>query len=100
MTLEERRRLLTDISEKTGDNEEVMNMLKQLEQDNDAGFQREDVYDGDEKWKDKYEKLRTIYRERFFNNGDDMERKEYEVKEETTEAGEVSFDSLFVDWKE
>lgn len=99
MTVEERKELLMNISEKTGDNEEVMDMLKQLQDDNDTGFQREDVYDGDETWKNKYEKLRKIYRDRFFNGDDKMVKTEYTMTETATDSEvdneNVSFESLF-----
>ena len=98
MTPEERTNIYTRISEITGDNEEVMDLLGQLKNDADenqsSNYTDSDVMDKDGvRWSEKYAQAQKRYRERFFGGAPDD--KEEEPEEKHDEAETINFDDLF-----
>lgn len=98
MTAEERTAIYTHISELTGDNEEVMELLGQLQKDADenqsSAYTDSDVMDKDGvRWSEKYAQAQKRYRERFF--GGAYEVKDEEPEEKPVEAETINFDDLF-----
>ena len=98
MTPEERTYIYTRISEITGDNEEVMNLLGQLKKDADesqpSNYTDSDVMDKDGvRWSEKYAQAQKRYRERFFGGAPEV--KEEEPEEKPVEAENINFDDLF-----
>lgn len=98
MTPEERTAIYTHISELTGDNEEVMELLGQLQKDADenqpSNYTDSDVMDKDGvRWSEKYAQAQKRYRERFFGGAPDV--KEEEPEEKPNEAESINFDDLF-----
>lgn len=98
MTPEERTAIYTQISELTGDNEEVMELLGRLQKDateNQASnYTDSDVMDKDGvRWSDKYAQAQKRYRERFFGGAPEV--KEEEPEEKPDEAETINFDDLF-----
>lgn len=98
MTPEERTNIYTRISEITGDNEEVMDLLGQLKKDADesqpSNYTDSDVMDKDGvRWSEKYAQAQKRYRERFFGGAPEV--KEEEPEEKPIEAESINFDDLF-----
>lgn len=98
MTPEERTAIYTHISELTGDNEEVMELLGQLQKDANENqtstYTDSDVMDKDGvRWSEKYAQSQKRYRERFF--GGAPEDNEEEPEEKPDEAETINFDDLF-----
>ena len=92
MTREELTAKITRISELSGDNAEVMETLREI-QDGYAEpeFTREQVYNNNgETWEQSYKNMVTKYRETFFA-GDNKPNK----IEETEVSEEIKFDDLF-----
>lgn len=100
LTPEKRKELFVKISELSGDNEEVMSSLAELQQDdaerdsNSNTYGDSDVMDADgERWDKKYHDLQSKYRERFFTpdptHSDDRE------EEDTPKPSNITFDDLF-----
>jgi hypothetical protein len=99
LTTEQRKALFLKISELSGDNEDIMNSLAELQQDdterdsNSNTFTEADVQDSDGvRWKEKYTQMKTKYRERFFG-GSTVEEREPEVKPDASES--ITIDDLF-----
>ena len=97
MTAEERTAIYTHISELTGDNEEVMELLGQLQKDADenqpSNYTDSDVMDKDGvRWSEKYAQAQKRYRERFFGGATDVKE---EPEEKPDEAETINFDDLF-----
>lgn len=101
LSMEERRAKFMKISELAGDNDEIMTELKSLQDDDSeregAGskYSESDVIAEDGKrWSEKYEEMRTKYREAFFAGA---EPKEEEITDppEKNPAEEITFDDLF-----
>lgn len=95
MTPEERKAKFMRISELSGDNEEIMNALAELQKDevetSMPTYSESDVMDKDGvRWDKKYTDLQEKYRERFFTPSEP----EAEV-EPIKEAEEITFDDLF-----
>lgn len=98
MTAEERTTIYTRISELTGDSEEVMELLGQLQKDADENqpttYTDSDVMDKDGvRWSEKYAQAQKRYRERFFGGAPEV--KEEEPEEKPVEAENINFDDLF-----
>lgn len=98
MTPEERTNIYTRISEISGDNEEVMNLLGQLQKHADesqpSNYTDSDVMDKDGvRWSEKYAQAQKRYRERFFGGAPEV--KEEEPEEKPNEAESINFDDLF-----
>ena len=98
MTAEERTAIYAHISELTGDNEEVMELLGQLQKDADENqpstYTDSDVMDNDGvRWSEKYAQAQRRYRERFFGGAPEV--KEEEPEEKPVEAENINFDDLF-----
>lgn len=95
MTPEERKAKFMRISELSGDNEEIMNTLAELQKDeanaSESAYSDSDVMDKDGvRWDKKYSDLQEKYRERFFTPS------EPEVEPEPVkEAETITFDDLF-----
>lgn len=92
MTREELTAKITRISELSGDNTEVMETLREIQEGYaEPEFTREQVYNNNgETWEQSYNNMVTKYRETFFA-GDNKPNKieEREVSEE------ITFDDLF-----
>lgn len=98
MTPEERTAIYTQISELTGDNEEVMELLGRLQKDasenHPSNYTDSDVMDKDGvRWSDKYAQAQKRYRERFFGGAPEV--REEEPEEKPDEAETINFDDLF-----
>ena len=98
MTAEERNAIYTHISELTGDNEEVMELLGQLQKDADenqpSNYTDSDVMDKDGvRWSEKYAQAQKRYRERFFGGASEV--KDEEPEDKPVEAETINFDDLF-----
>ena len=100
LTAEQRKALFIKISELSGDNEDIMNSLAELQQDdtergsNNNTFTEADVQDKDGvSWKQKYDDMRTKYRERFFSGP--ATEPDPEPEPEPDDAESITFDDLF-----
>lgn len=100
LTKEQRKAIFMKISELSGDNEEIMTQLSDLQKDDEERdtsspqYSVDDVQDKDGvKWQQKYNDMKTKYRERFFSPSE-PEKKEPEEKEEKP-ANDITFDDLF-----
>ena len=93
--------VLKTISEMGGDNEDLMGLLKELQDEYDSrgeSYGKSDVYDDDGKsWKEKYEESRQRYRDRFFSSGELAKQDQQEDVKKDSESGDISFDDLFSD---
>lgn len=101
LTEEQRKALFMKISELSGDNEDIMNSLAELQQDdvergnNKTTYSDADVQDKDGvRWEKKYNDMKTKYRERFFGAGTAEHEPEPEPEPEQ-KAEKVTFDDLF-----
>ena len=97
---EQRTALFMKISELSGDNEEIMNSLAELQQDdtergsNTNTFTEADVQDSDGvRWQEKYNQMKTKYRERFFSGGKPEEEPDPQDKPDASES--ITIDDLF-----
>lgn len=99
MTNEERIQKLTRIAEICNDNEEAMNLLKEIQDDSpvDNGYTDADVMDKDGvRWSDKYAESKRQYRERFFSGSTKDEEPDITDEEEKRRDSEsINFDDLF-----
>lgn len=94
-TIDEAKAIIRDIGYKYSHNDELLEELKTV---NDAlcsseMYSRDDVFDGEERWCDKYNKLREKYIDRFFNGGDEEEKTPENEPEK--EEQEITIESLF-----
>lgn len=92
MTREELTAKITRISELSGDNTEVMETLREIQESYaEPEFTREQVYNNNgETWEQSYNNMVTKYRETFFaGNNKPNKIEEKEVGEE------ITFDDLF-----
>lgn len=102
------------ISEFSGDNEEIMNKLKEINdfvkkslddldraKEETSAYKQEEVMDTDGiSWKDKYIDMKNKYRDRFFNAGDTAFINEVEKRTDDTdkfvdERKETTIEDLF-----
>lgn len=83
------------ISELSGDNEEVMNLLNDIQQErNEPQFTQNDVFDSDGvRFSEKYGNLQKQYRERFFSTI--PETKEEQKKDVEKDSENLTFEALF-----
>lgn len=100
LTDEQRKAIFIKISELSGDNEEIMNSLAELQRDDaERGSGNThtdaDVMDKDGvKWEQKYRDMQAKYRERFFGgNPEPVEPPPTEPEPDKAET--ISFDDLF-----
>ena len=95
LTTEEFTAHIHRISELSGDNEEVMNLLNDIQQDRtEPQFTETDVFDTDGKrFSEKYGNLQKQYRERFFSSI--PETKEEQKKDIEKDSENLTFESLF-----
>lgn len=96
---EELKATFTDIISKSGDNEEIMTSLKNImeklvDETDDVVYKKEDVYDGEELWKEKYQKMREKYIDTFLSGDIIKDNKEDEVLPEK-EPEEIQINDLF-----
>lgn len=87
--------ILTSVSEKLGDSEEVMDSLKKIQEDYDERIKNEtEAYDADGvSYKEKYDNVQRRYRERFFTSGEKVKEDQYEdIKKDSSK---LTFESLF-----
>ncbi len=101
LTEEERKARFIKISELSGDNEDIMNTLAELQQDDaervnsKATYTDADVQDKDGvRWEKKYNDMKIKYRERFFGAGT-LEPEPEPEPEPEQKAQKVTFDDLF-----
>lgn len=106
---EEFKQLMMDISEKAGDNSEIMDLLKSAQEDynelsdSKSTYSDKDVMDTDgKKWSDKYSELRQQYRDRFFGGSDEPDGdpgpgREPEPAPAKDDPTKVTFDDLFTE---
>lgn len=87
--------ILTSVSEKVGDSEEIMESLKRIQEDYDERVKNEtEAYDADGvSYKEKYDNAQRRYRERFFTSGEEVKEDQYEdIKKDSSK---LTFESLF-----
>lgn len=100
LTAEQRKAIFIKISELSGDNEEIMNALAEIQQDDterDSGNTHTDadVMDKDGvRWEQKYREMQSKYRERFFG-GNPEPVDPPPADPEPDQAETISFDDLF-----
>lgn len=100
LTAEQRKAIFIKISELSGDNEEIMNALAEIQQDDterDSGNTHTDadVMDKDGvRWEQKYREMQSKYRERFFG-GNPEPVDPPPTEPEPDQAETISFDDLF-----
>lgn len=100
LTADERKAIYIKISELSGDNEDIMNSLADLQKDDtERGSGNThtdaDVMDKDGvRWEQKYREMQTKYRERFFGgNSEPIEPPAPDPEPDQAET--ISFDDLF-----
>ena len=95
LTAEEFTAHIHRISELSGDNEEVMNLLNDIQQDRtEPQFTETDVFDTDgRRFSEKYGDLRREYRERFFSTIPETKKDQKEDIEKDSEN--LTFEALF-----
>lgn len=87
--------ILTNVSEKVGDSEEIMNDLKRIQEDFDERVEKSaEAFDADGiSYKEKYDNAQRRYRERFFTSSEEVKEDQYEdIKKDSSK---LTFDSLF-----
>ena len=87
--------ILTNVSEKVGDSEEIMNDLKRIQEDFDERVEKSaEAFDTDGvSYKEKYDNAQRRYRERFFTSSEEVKEDQYEdIKKDNSK---LTFDSLF-----
>lgn len=101
LTEDQRKALFIKISELSGDNEDIMNSLAELQKDDaerstgSSNYSDADVQDKDGvRWEKKYRDMQSKYRERFFGGGTPDPEPEPEPKPEE-QAEKITFDDLF-----
>lgn len=101
LTEDKRKALFMKISELSGDNEDIMNTLAELQQDDaergnsNTAYTDADVQDRDGvRWEKKYNDMKIKYRERFFGAGT-LEPDPETEPEPKQKAQEITFDDLF-----
>ena len=95
LTKDEFISILTNVSEKVGDSEEVMNDLKRIQEDFDERVEKAaEAFDVDGvSYKEKYDNVQRRYRERFFTSSEEVKEDQYEdIKKDSSK---LTFDSLF-----
>lgn len=100
MTKEERIQKCSRIAEICNDNEEAMNLLRELQDEAPEptnNYTDADVMDKDGvRWADKYAESRKQYRERFFGGSEEVVTPPaMEEKETEPEPDSITFDDLF-----
>lgn len=98
MTRERLLEIFDVINRKTGDDEEIMTLLKEVSDNYDSGYSREDVEDEKgRKWRDSYEDLRRRYVERFYApEGSQLPEDDVFVEEAEAEDKDVkNYEALF-----
>ena len=100
MKREEYMALLDKIAESGGFTEAMLDDIKKLKDDYDERegmeqYNREDVYDGDVLWKDRYTEMKQRYKERFFAPVDVV----IEEPKDEIDENQVKFEDLWEDDK-
>lgn len=95
LTKDEFVSILTNVSEKVGDSEEVMNDLKRIQEDFDERVEKTaEAFDVDGvSYKEKYDNAQRRYRERFFTSGEEV--KDDQEEDIRKDSSKLTFDSLF-----
>jgi len=88
------------ISELTGDNETVMNELKELQTNLLTENFNEVIENGKDEngilWSEKYDDLQRKYRDRFFSTGEDAKDEQNDdINKDTKNTETINFDDLF-----
>lgn len=101
LTAEERTAKFKRISELTGDNEEAMAELKAIQDDDaeraETGSKYSDsdvIAEDGKRWSEKYEEMKTKYRDAFFSGAESKEPEITDPPEEDP-AETISIDDLF-----
>ena len=102
LTDEQFRDYLTKVSEISGDNENVMTVLKEMQ---DA-YEAPPIYsvdvvinkDSGKRWSEDYNELINSYRDRFFNKGEIIEQQKEDVADDE-KAMNITLDDLFEEKK-
>ena len=108
MTRDEYMSLIMEISELTGDNDDIMSKLDQLRTaydmretetsitENETVYTDSDVMDSDGvRWSEKYDDMRRRYRERFFSSPEEAKESQAEDIEKDDKSTQLTFDDLF-----
>ncbi len=90
MTRDELNAKILKVSELCGDNEEIMTELKAIQ---DSPVEIDSVDTDGVTWRQKYEDMKTQYRERFFETGTTPVEKDPPLPEDPAES--ITFDDLF-----
>lgn len=102
LTDEQFKEYLTKVSEITGDNEDVMNVLKEMQDNYEAPpiYTDDDVINKEsgKRWSDDYNDLKKAYRDRFFSKGEVTEQQKEDVSDDE-KAMDITFEDLFEEKK-
>lgn len=102
LTDEQFKEYLTKVSEITGDNEDVMNVLKEMQDSYEAPpiYTDDDVINREtgKRWSEDYNDLRKTYRDRFFSKGEIIEQQKEDVADDE-KAMDITFEDLFEEKK-
>lgn len=92
---------IQNLSKALGDSEEYMNTLSEIQKDREELASRP-VYDESEvkdsdgtPWKNKYEEMRTRYRERFFTSSEEIKEDQYADIKKDDRSTTTTFSDLF-----
>lgn len=102
LTDEQFKAYLTKVSEISGDNEDVMNVLKEMQDNYEAPpiYTDEDVINKEsgKRWSEDYNDLKKAYRDRFFSKEEIIDQQKEDVSDDE-KAMEISFEDLFEEKK-
>lgn len=99
LKMERLREIVDRVTEKTGEDEETMTLLKEVVDNWESGYTREDVEDErGRRWRDLYDESRRRYRERFYAPEGTIDPPADDVfveREETETEVKENYDDLF-----
>ena len=99
---EQFKEYLTKVSEISGDNEDVMNVLKEMQDAYEAPpiYTDDDVINKEsgKRWIEDYNDLKKAYRDRFFSKEEIIDQQKEDVLDDE-KAMEISFEDLFEEKK-
>lgn len=88
------------VSELTGDNEDVMNILKDIQDSTLSLYEKEEIVVDDKDndgvtWHEKYDDMVRRYRNRFFTNEEEIKENQIADINKDNESDKTEFDELF-----
>lgn len=99
LKMERLREIVDRVTEKSGEDEETMTLLKEVVDGWEEGYSREDVEDDrGRRWRDLYDESRRRYRERFYAPEATVNQPSDDVfieKDDTETEVKENYDDLF-----